>query len=420
MARAAPIVSVCIVIGIILALTLFAPRDAASVRDCETPIFGKFGLSGIRGEPAIITGPEVANLNLASGRLMLLGQGDKGYVFYNCDYDQTVRVPHKRQDRSHYKRLMAPLGGEIGGPARKFRLPGLPGATVQQSLSVFYLYDVGTRNVFLSMNQGAAAHRQHYVENRPSGMGIDKASLVEIAAETESIRSRLVPALLAGTVREISLGSDLYLPQGYEAGNIAAFRYDLHRLPPEAQLRQNLQQFLILYQECVPARQAVIATNPNRFNVPALPPADTEASGDYFRPKDASDYVAHMAEHTQRRTRKHEALLTAFVKHARGQGWSASTEGAHPRDLLLDKRDQHLLIEAKIVKANSEHAVRECIGQLFAYEFLYYSKGATNKVALFSAPIGPLWVQLLAKLTIDTIWLEGATWKSSGTTVGWV
>jgi hypothetical protein len=90
----APSVSVFFVIVIILSLTLFlAPRDAAGVRDCETPILGKFGLSGIRGEHAIITGPEVADLGLATGRLMLLGQGDKGHVFYDCDHDQTVRVP---------------------------------------------------------------------------------------------------------------------------------------------------------------------------------------------------------------------------------------------------------------------------------------------------------------------------------------
>lgn len=93
-ARMAPWVAVFVVILTIFALTVFfAPRNAASVRDCETPILGKFGLSGLRGEPAIITGSEVANLNLASGKLMLLGRGDKGYVFYNCDRDQTVRIP---------------------------------------------------------------------------------------------------------------------------------------------------------------------------------------------------------------------------------------------------------------------------------------------------------------------------------------
>jgi hypothetical protein len=92
-ARMAPIVFVCAVIATILVLTLlFAPRDAARVRHCENPILGKFGLSGIRGERVIITGPDVANLGLATGRLMLLGQGDKGYVFYNCDHDQTVRT----------------------------------------------------------------------------------------------------------------------------------------------------------------------------------------------------------------------------------------------------------------------------------------------------------------------------------------
>jgi len=93
---------------------------------------------------------------------------------------------------------------------------------------------------------------------------------------------------------------------------------------------------------------------------------------------------------------------------------------AHPGDLLLDKNGQSLLVEAKTVRANSQFAVREAIGQLFAYEYLYYPDGPTNKVALFSAPVGDLWVKLLERLQIDCIWLDGSTWRSAGPRVNWV
>ena len=48
-------------------------------------------------------------------------------------------------------------------------------------------------------------------------------------------------------------------------------------------------------------------------------------------------------------------------------------------------RETHLLIEAKTVLANSEFAVREAIGQLMTYEFIYYPDGA-RKVALSQHP----------------------------------
>lgn len=76
-------------------------------------------------------------------------------------------------------------------------------------------------------------------------------------------------------------------------------------------------------------------------------------------------------------------------------------------------------LDANSRAANPERAVRAAIGQLFTYRFLYYPTG-TNKVALFSSPVGDLWVDLLHQLSIDTIWLEGANWRSAGATVDWV
>jgi hypothetical protein len=219
--------------------------------------------------------------------------------------------------------------------------------TAQSGLYVVYLYDVETKHVFLSMNQGATAHRLHYVANSPPSGGVDKAALAELHAETAAIRGLLDPALLSGSVGDIQLGSELYLPRGYEAGNIAAIPYDLSALPAEQQLREDLHQFLILYGESVAARQAAVASHPDKFNVPAPPSEDAEKST-VFQPKDDGDYFAWVKSHKQRRTRKHEQLVNSFAKYAQDKGWSAGTKGAHPRDLVLDKAGKHLLVEANL------------------------------------------------------------------------
>jgi hypothetical protein len=249
-------------------------------------------------------------------------------------------------------------------------------------------------------------------------MSIEKAALAEISKETSAIRGRLDASLLADTVPEISLGSDLFLPRAYEAGNIAAVPYTLASLPAESELCQDLQRLIALYREAVPVRRAVIAADPTAYNVPA-PPSPDDQEGVVFQPKNADDYIAWVKSHQQRRTRKHEALVKAFGEMAQSHGWLARTKGVHPRDLVLDCAEDHLLVEAKIIRANPESAVREAIGQLLAYEFVFYSALVT-KVALFSAPIGDLWTDLLSRLSIASVWLDGPQWRAAGEPVAWI
>ena len=106
------------------------------------------------------------------------------------------------------------------------------------------------------MNQGATAHKQHYLDQRMANAAAERAALEEIAAETAALRERLGPELLAGTLENISLGASGYLPVGYEVGSVAALEYDVNALPPEATLQYDLARFLGIYQETVKARQA--------------------------------------------------------------------------------------------------------------------------------------------------------------------
>lgn len=330
--------------------------------------------------------------------------------------------------RAALQDLLPPLGYRVGASGvNAINIPRVPWLAVYdpdvttvatRGQYLVYLFDADIDWVYLSMNQGATAHRQHYVDQGMAPSTAERAALLEITAETKALRERLGPELLDGTVPNISLGTTGYLPAGYEAGNVAALQYDLHDLPSEDVLLTDLHRFLGLYEETVKARHALIAENPDVFHVGA-PPPQTPPPSPEFKPKDSSEYTAWVESHRQTRSRKHECLVNNFAAYAGERGWAAGTKGYHPRDLVLERDGQHLLIEAKTVGSNSEMAVREAIGQLFTYEYVYYSS-PTQKVALFSAPVGSLWLDLLARLGIDVVWSDGTSWHSSGGSVAWV
>jgi hypothetical protein len=88
----------------------------------------------------------------------------------------------------------------------------------------------------------------------------------------------------------------------------------------------------------------------------------------------------------------------------------------HPRDLVLRKQGQEVLVEAKVVGNNSEFAVREAIGQLFAYRYFLYSmqeRSGPTMLALFSEPVGDAFVDLLTQLTISAAWFDNGEWHGS-------
>lgn len=359
---------------------------------------------------------------------MTLSEILSGVVGYNYQLgkDQSAQI-HLRGSRASLESLLPPLGYRVGASGVKAqRIPILPWFAIfdpdvtkvaTRGQYVAFLYDSTISRVYLSMNQGAMAHKAHYIAQQMTESQAEKAALAEIAAETMALRKDLGAELLAGTLEQISLGGARYLGVGYETGSVAALSYDLQALPSEDTLRRDLDRFLEIYQEAVNARLRLVARSPELFNVGAPPPEGPGTSPE-FKPKDASEYSAWVTAHNQKRSRKHESLVNNFAAHAQGLGWSAGTRGYHPRDLVLERDGKHLLVEAKTVGTNSELAVREVIGQLLAYEYIYYEE-TTQKVALFSAPVGELWVRLLARLGIDVVWAEGASWRSAGESVAW-
>jgi hypothetical protein len=230
------------------------------------------------------------------------------------------------------------------------------------------------------MNQGVTAHFDRLSAAR--GRAREDAAAAELERESAVLPAEL-GAALSGMDTAIALDSRHFLGRGYEAGNIAAVRYDVESLPPESVLRADLHRLLDVYRRTVTARDRLLVEEPGLFHTPTgerdTAPRRAEEAPPVFRPKDAGDYVAHVKAQRQKRTRKHEALVERFGRHARARGWTAATN-VHPRDLTLRGAGAEVLVEAETVGRNAEFAVREAIGQLFTYR---------HPAARFRVPLDP-------------------------------
>jgi hypothetical protein len=287
--------------------------------------------------------------------------------------------------------------------------------TATDGLYMVYLYTSGIDAVYLSMNQGATQHLRTAEAAGHRGRAAEQTALTEIAGETAVLRE-LAGSVLAGTLEVIELGATRFLPTAYEAGNIAALRYEMSALPTAEELTADLLRFTALYAGCVEAKDQLAANRRVRTSS-----RSTERRGvtrpptPEFKPKDSGDYLAHVAAATQRRGRRHEALVQAFGETVLENGHAAVTN-VHPRDLIVREGDVEWLVEAKIVGVNAEPAVRAAIGQLFAYRHFYYRKAERpdpRPLALFDAPVGPAFEGLLSSLGIFYVCRSGREWRGS-------
>jgi hypothetical protein len=193
-------------------------------------------------------------------------------------------------------------------------------------------------------------------------------------------------------LEEIDLGEPgRFYPAAYEAGTIAGKVYIAGELPAESMLRTDLGRFLALYDSCVDLNDELRARDPETIHTTARAlrtrrPVRPKAP--LFRPKSAAEYTATVRAQQQTRERRHEALLRDFGIWLQQRGLIVATN-VHPRDLIVMSPSREWLVEAKVVKANAELAVREAIGQLVAYRhFFYRLEGRRDPllVALFPKP----------------------------------
>lgn len=112
---------------------------------------------------------------------------------------------------------------------------------------------------------------------------------------------------------------------------------------------------------------------------------------------------------------RHELLLAEYAEFAKRLGHHPRNQRVHPRDLTLEAAGRHWLVEAKVVYGgNAAQAVRAAIGQLMEYaHVLYEPEDRPQLMALFTEPVGDLYVELLEGLHIASIWKGESGWQGS-------
>jgi hypothetical protein len=161
--------------------------------------------------------------------------------------------------------------------------------TPHEGLYVVYLFAADLESVWLTLIQGVT----HLYENlRPA-----TAARARLREDGERIRAQLGEARLASFVDAIDLRASGQLPAGYEAGAVAAIEYAADDLPSESALHSDLERMFDLYQDAIGAKRMLLTTQPGSIATASGSPTgdgSEEDVFDYFKPKDSSDYIAHV------------------------------------------------------------------------------------------------------------------------------
>lgn len=137
-----------------------------------------------------------------------------------------------------------------------------------------------------------------------------------------------------------------------------------------------------------------------------------------FRPKDSSDYLAHVEGREMIKRRSHEALIADFGAWCISLGFEADTT-LHPRDLVLRRPGEEWLVEAKVLyMGNATGAVRAALAQVLMYRFFLYQRRRPRLLALFSEPVGDAYVGFLESHDVASVWrADDDRWWASSTAV---
>jgi 5-methylcytosine-specific restriction enzyme MrcB-like protein len=279
-----------------------------------------------------------------------------------------------------------------------------------------YLFTNTLDAVYLSMNQGAAQHLQAAEADGRKGRAAEIAATKRIASETALLRQLIDKSVLARKLASIELGATRFLPRAYEAGSIAAVRYPMSNIPDNAVLAADLEEFAALYIRCVALKDELAANRLVRTSARSLQQRQMHpAVIPEFKPKSSADYVSNISATAERRSRRDEALIEELSDAVRATGRTARTD-VYPRDLVVVDRPREWLVVTKTVGLDAEPAVRDAIGQLFAYRHFYYREAGKldpRLLALFNASIGRGFENLLATLDIDYVTRAGGAWHGS-------
>lgn len=284
-------------------------------------------------------------------------------------------------------------------------------------LYVVYLFAADMKTVTLALNQGVTALKD---ELKFAG------AMTALEKEVQRLVNEVPPLQDAQWRTPMDLACPRPDQRAYEAGAVATRRYVLGSLPPENKLRFDLWRMTdLLDLAALNQAEHLRAHRSPRERRDFKAAARIARAGDpveRFKPKDASDYEAHLVGRTLTKRRHHEALIEEFGLYVQARGFSANTN-VHPRDLTVKAGGVEWLVEAKAVySGNATQAVREATGQLLTYRhFLYVAKQKPNPhlVGLFTESIGDGYVEFLESIGIGSVWRTQSDWEGSPLAKGW-
>jgi hypothetical protein len=353
----------------------------------------------------------------------------------NYDHSGDSQQPAQKALLQARRELSAyvPIGYRVKKSGVAVNLPVIPWisilnpeltTTTQAGLYVVYLYSADMKTLFLSMNQGYTRHAE-VAENQ----GLRGKTKRQRACET--LRTEALDLLAGLQARElvpvrnietISLGADGDLPKGYEAGHIVGFEYSFSKFPSDDVLQNDLDAMFTIYdatraindeiRSLGQTERITVSTDPKTVMKKST---KTDITAGFFEPRTTSEYVAHFTKMTYQVSPLHEALLTEFAKYAESKSWEPKNKKIGARDLVLvGMSGAEILVEAKTVGQSQELVVRQAIGQLFSYRYVYYQGEDIPLLALFNRPISDLWQGLLTSLSIDFIYSHENKWQGTG------
>jgi hypothetical protein len=296
--------------------------------------------------------------------------------------------------------------------------------TTKAGLYIVYLYSADLKTLYLSMNQGYTRHKEVAKEYGFKGKDAIERALKTLKSETKDLARALKingPINLK-TINSIDLKSIGELPQGYESGHITGFKYLLNNMPNENQLNIDLDFMFTIY-DAVKEINDVLrnSTKVDRItlsrdikeksNLAAMPSDDHG----FFEPRTRDEYVASFTKSSYTVSPLHEALINDFAEYVKKKDWKPLNKKIQNRDMILqDKSGYEILIEAKSVGKSQELVVRQAIGQLFAYRYVYYQGKDIPLIALFNREINEIWQGLLASLNIYCVYSKNNEWHGTG------
>ncbi|MFF6777783.1 MrcB family domain-containing protein [Streptomyces sp. NPDC012637] len=287
----------------------------------------------------------------------------------------------------------------------------------KHGLYLAYIFSADLRNVTLTLQQGIT-----WLEER---LGRGRAREEHLRRHAERLRRAVRRQERQGWVNEPELRDKAARPKAYEAASVIAKVYDTADLPSDVTLMEDLLMGIESLRRVEEADRLWWASDApgalEMFYEPGShgpqPVSDPLAN---FRPKDSSDYVAHIKARQQVKQRSHEELIKDFGHHVSERGYEPITLLQHPKDLVLrlhgvtEVSGQEWLVEAKVVRnGNPTTAVREAVGQLYEYRhFLYQGCPKPYLLGLFSEAIGA-YAPYLEEQGIASIWRDGSGWGGS-------